>query len=94
MIIGINNIFTTIWFLIMFSCGGYLSYISIDKDLFTGDSIFVVKFFLGLLMLITIGTLIFFVLKFRILIIKENKLTISNPFILRYKQIELDKIKK
>jgi hypothetical protein len=78
----------------MFSCGGYLSYISIDKDLFTGDSIFVVKFFLGLLMLITIGTLIFFVLKFRILIIKENKLTISNPFILRYKQIELDKIKK
>lgn len=71
-----------------------MSYISIDKDLFTGDSIFVVKFFLGLLMLITIGVVVFFILKFRILIIIKNRLIIFNPFIFRYKRIEIDKIQK
>lgn len=77
----------------MLGCGGGLSYISIDKHLFTGDLIFIGKFFMGLLMLITIGFAGFFLFKFRLLLIKKDKLISFNPFILRYRQFDIHDLK-
>ena len=92
--IGINNIFTSLWFLIMFCCGGALSYMSFDSALFTSDVFFLVKFFVGLIILITIGVFFFFCLKFRLLIIRQNILISLNPFIFSLKRFDMDKIKK
>ena len=75
--IGINNIFTSFWFFLMLVCGGTLTYFSFDRNLFTGDLVFIAKFFVGLIILITIGILFYFLYKFRILIIDKNKI-ISN----------------
>ena len=71
--IGINNIFTSFWFFIMILCGGTLTYFAFDKNLFTGDLIFIGKFFVGLFILITIGIIFYLLYKFRILIIDKNK---------------------
>jgi hypothetical protein len=91
--IGINNIFTILWFLIMLGCGGALSYISISKQLFTGDLIFIAKFFVGLLILITIGVAGFFLIKFRLILISKQKLITLKPFVFGLKKIDLNSIK-
>jgi len=92
--IGINNIFTSFWFFIMFLCGGTLTYISFDRNLFTIDLIFIAKFFVGLIVLMTIGILFYILYKFRIIIIDNNKIVSINPFWLKKEQIDLTKIKK
>lgn len=94
MIIGLNNIFTTIWFLLMLISGGLISIVSIDKGLLFGDLIFIAKFFVGLLILITIGVVGFFLYKFRILIITDKKIISVRPFIFKIILIELTKIEK
>ncbi|NIK93611.1 hypothetical protein GZ212_15730 [Mangrovimonas sp. CR14] len=91
--IGINNIFTTFWFFIMTLCGGTLTYFAFDKNLFTGDLIFIGKFFVGLFILITIGILFYFLYKFRILIIDKNKIISIHPFWFKKQKIDLNKIK-
>jgi len=92
--IGLNNIFTILWFLIMLGCGGTLSYMTISKHLFSGDLIFIAKFFVGLLIIITIGVLGFLLVKFRILLITKQKMIVLNPFILRLKTTDLKNINK
>lgn len=92
--IGINNIFTTFWFFIMFLCGGTLTYMSFEGNLFTSDLIFIAKFFVGLIVLITFGILFYFLYKFRIIIIDDNKIVSINPFWFKKEQIDLTKIKK
>ncbi|WP_417291078.1 hypothetical protein [Corallibacter sp.] len=92
--IGINNIFTSFWFLEMMLCGGALTYFAFDKNLFTSDLIFIAKFFIGLLVLITIGILFYFLYKFRILIIDSEKIISIHPFWFKKQRIDLTKIKK
>jgi hypothetical protein len=92
--IGINNIFTTFWFSLILVYGGTLTYLSFDQDLFTSDLIFIAKFFVGLVILITTGILIYFFYKFRILFIDNNKIISIHPFWLNKKNIDLTKIKK
>ncbi len=92
--IGINNIFTSFWFFIMFLCGGTLTYISFDRNIFTSDLIFIAKFFVGLIVLITIGILFYFLYKFRILIIDSEKIISIHPFWFKKQRIDLTKIKK
>ncbi len=77
----------------MFLSGGTLTYLSIDKNLFTSDLIFIAKFFVGLLVLITNGLLFYFLYKFRILIIDNNKIISFYPFWLKKEKIDLNKIK-
>lgn len=77
----------------MLSCGGTLTYLSIDKHLFTSDLIFIAKFFVGLIVLITIGVLFYFLYKFRILTIDSNKIVEFYPFLLKKEKIDLTKIK-
>lgn len=91
--IGIYNIFTSFWFILMFSCGGTLTYISIDKNLFSSDLIFVAKFFIGLIVIITMGLLFYFLFKFRILIISNNKVISFYPFLFKIEKINLKDIK-
>lgn len=90
--IGINNIFTAFWFLIMLLSGGTLTYFSIQDNLFTTDLIFLAKFFIGLIILITIGLLFYLFYKFRILIIDSHKIISFYPFRLKKEKIELNKI--
>lgn len=92
--IGIYNIFTSFWFFLMFSSGGILTYFSLDKNIFTGDLIFIAKFFIGLVVLITIGIFFYFVYKFRILIVSEDKIVTLYPFRLKKIKVDLNTIKK
>ena len=78
----------------MLGCGGTLSYMTISKHLFSGDLIFIAKFFVGLLIIITIGVLGFLLVKFRILLITKQKMIVLNPFILRLKTTDLKNINK
>jgi hypothetical protein len=91
--IGINNIFTTLWFLLMLGCGGALSYVSISNRLFNEDLIFVAKFFVGLIILITIGVAGFFLIKFRLILITKQKLIALKPFVFGLDRIDLNSIK-
>lgn len=92
--IGINNIFTTFWFFLMFLCGGTLTYFAFDKKIFTGDLIFVGKFFVGLIVLVTIGLIIYVIFKFRIIIVANNKIVSYYPFLFKKKKVDLKTIKK
>lgn len=87
--IGIYNIYTTFWFLLIISCGGILTYISIETNLLTSDLIFIGKFFVGLLCLISIGAFCFALFKFRFLIISAENVVSICPFIFRKKVINL-----
>jgi hypothetical protein len=91
--IGINNIFTSFWFFLFFLCGGTLTYLSIDRNLFTSDLIFIAKFFVGLIILITIGLLFYFLYKFRILFIDNNRIVSVHPFWFKKEKVDLNKIK-
>ncbi len=94
MVIGLNNIFTTIWFLLMLISGGWISVISIEKGLLFGDLIFIAKFFVGLLILVVICVAGFLLYKFRILIVTDKRIISLNPFLLKVAIIEIDKIEK
>jgi hypothetical protein len=76
----------------MLSCGSILAFVSWDK-IFCSDVIFVAKFFIVLLYFITLGTIIFLILKLRILIVTKNKLTSLFLFRLQKTTIRLDEIK-
>jgi hypothetical protein len=92
--IGTYNIFTSFWFLILFLCGGMLTYISINRNVFGSDLIFIAKFFVALFALISIGILFFFLYKFRILIVDKNKIISIYPFLFKKEIINLAQIKK
>ena len=92
--IGINNIFTSFWFSLMLVCGGTLTYFMFDRNLFTGDLVFIAKFFVGLIILMTIGILFYFLYKFRILFIDNNKIIAIHPFWFKKEKIDLTKVKK
>lgn len=92
--IGINNIFTSFWFFAMFLCGGTLTYFSLDKKIFTGDLIFVGKFFVCLIILISIGLFFYFINKFRIIIVANKNIVSFYPFLLKKEKVDLNNIKK
>jgi hypothetical protein len=78
----------------MLGCGGTLTYVSFDRQLFTSDLIIIAKFFVGLIVLITIAVGLFILLKFRILIVTGRGITSIKPFVLSINQFTWDKIKK
>jgi hypothetical protein len=92
--IGLNNIFTICWFILMLGCGGTLTYVSFDRQLFTSDMIIIVKLFLGLMVLLTIAVGLFLLLKFRILIVTGRGITSIRPFVLSINHFTWDKIKR
>lgn len=83
MTIGIYNILTTIWFILMISCGSHLAYISWDIILYS-DLIFIAKFFVTILCIATLGTVIFILIKLRLLIITKEKLI--SIYLFRFKK--------
>ncbi len=90
--IGINNIFTSFWFILMILGSGALTYIFINKNLFTSDLIFIVKIVMGFVMLFFIVTIFFLFYKFRILVITKNNIISIFPFLLKEEKIELNKV--
>lgn len=90
--IGFNNIFTTLWFALMLGFGGALTYTSIEKGIFFEDVLFIAKFFMGLLISITLGVAVFFLFKFRFLIITDRRLISIHPFIFRFRSFEIKNI--
>lgn len=75
----------------MLVSGGTLSYLSIAKELFNSDSIFLVKLFIALFMLMTVGVLFFFSYKFRILLADRDTILSIHPF--RFKKEKIDRTK-
>ena len=91
MTIGKYNILTTLWFILMLSCGSILTYSTWDK-LFSSDIIFIAKFFVVLVYILTLGTIIFLLVKFRLLFVTKDKLTSLYLFRLQKTTILLDEI--
>lgn len=91
--IGIYNIFTTFWFLTMLLCSGTLTYASFNKDLYSGDVIFIVKIVITIMSLVFICILLYLLYKFRILIINKNNIISIHPFILKVNRIDITKTK-
>jgi hypothetical protein len=87
--IGIYNVFTSLWFILMLTCGGWLTYAAIAANLFFSDLIFIAQFFIGLISLITIGIAFFLILNFKLLFIRKNKLFCIRPFIFKLQKIDL-----
>uniref|UniRef100_UPI004048BD8B hypothetical protein n=1 Tax=Mariniflexile sp. TaxID=1979402 RepID=UPI004048BD8B len=92
--IGINNIFTSFWFLIMLLCSGTLTFLSFNGNIFTGDLFIILKIIMGLMILLFIGVFFYSLYKFRILIIDNNSILSIYPFLLKKEKIDLTKIKK
>lgn len=91
--IGIYNIFTTFWFLLMLLSSGTLTYLSFSKNLYLGDAILIVKIVIAVISLIFICVLFFLLYKFRILIVNKNHFISINPFILKMNIIDISKSK-
>ena len=87
--IAFPNIFTSFWFVVMLFSSGMVTYVSFDRNLFFSDLIFIGKFFVGLIILITTGVTIIFAYNFRILFILKNTLYSIKPFTFKLKKIDL-----
>lgn len=87
MIIGINNIFTSFWFLLMIGIGLKLTTF---LPRFGSIDFWIAKFWLIILIIIVIGVLGFFLIKFRFLIINKKRIISIYPF--RLKISTIDKI--
>ena len=91
MTIGYNNLLTTLWFILMISCGSILTYMTFDK-IFNSEIIFIIRFFVVLAYILTFGTLVFLLLKFRLLFVTKDKLTSLYLFRLKKTTIHIDSI--
>lgn len=89
--IGIYNILTTLWFILMLSCGSILTYTTWDK-IFSSDIIFIAKVFVVLVYILTLGTIIFLLIKLRLLFVTKDKLTSIYLFRLKKTTILKDEI--
>tara|TARA_B110000879_G_C10873316_1_gene393818 strand:- start:8 stop:667 length:660 start_codon:yes stop_codon:yes gene_type:complete len=92
--IGINNIFTSFWFFVMFLCSGTLTFLSLNRNIFAGDLFLVGKIIMGFMILLFIGIFFYSLYKFRILIIDNKSIVSIYPFLLKKEKIDLTKIKK
>lgn len=91
MTIGINNFLTTLWFILMLSSGSILTYTTWDK-IFHSDIILIAKFFVVIIYILTLGTIIFLFIKFRLLFVTKDKLTSLYLFRLKKTTILIDEI--
>ncbi len=90
--IGIYNIFTTFWFLMMLLSSGTLTYFSYNKNFYSGDAILIVKIIIAIMSLIFICILLYLLFKFKILIVNKNIIISIHPFILKVNTIDITKI--
>jgi hypothetical protein len=91
MTIGIYNILTTLWFILMLSCGSILTYMTWDK-IFSSDIIFIAKFFVVLIYILSLGAIVFLLLKLRLLFVTKGKLTSLYLFRFKKTTIHIDEI--
>lgn len=89
--IGMYNILTTLWFILMLSCGIILTYMTWNKIL-SPDIIFIAKFFVAIVYILTLGTIIFLLIKLRILFVTKDKLTSLYLFRLKKTTIFKDEV--
>ena len=78
--VGINNIYTSFWFLLMLLSSGTLSYIAFEQKLFSNDNELVIKIFLGFMVLLFFATSFYLLYKFRIIVIRRNVMLSINFF--------------
>lgn len=94
MIVGINNIFTILWFLIISGCCLVFTYVALAQNFFASDLIVLIKITMSILLIITIGLTIFFLIKFRFLAVKCNKLISFHPLTFKRKIVNLDQVRQ
>lgn len=92
--IGINNIFTSSWFILMLLSSGTLTFFSLDKNVFTSDLFFVGKFIMGFMIALFIGFLFYSLYKFRILFIYNSRIISITPFLLKIQKVDLRNVKR
>lgn len=92
--IGINNIFTSSWFIFMLLSSGYLTYLSYERNIITSDVILVVKLTMGFMIVLFIGLLFFTLYKFRILFIYNSRIISITPFLLKIEKVDLKNVKR
>ncbi|MDP2160563.1 MAG: hypothetical protein Q8K02_08790 [Flavobacterium sp.] len=92
--IGINNIFTFSWFILMLLTSGTLTYFSYVKNVFTSDVILVVKLTMVFMILLFTGMLFFTLYKFRILFIYNNRIISITPFLMKIEKVDLKNVKR
>lgn len=75
----------------MLLSSGTLTYFSFNKNLYSGDTILIVKIVIAIMSLIFICVLLYLLYKFRILIVNKNHFISIHPFILKINTIDISK---
>lgn len=92
--IGINNIFTSSWFIFMLLSSGYFTYLSYKRNIITSDVILVVKLTMGFLIIFFIATFFYTLYNFRILFIYNSRIISITPFLLKIEKVDLKNVKR
>lgn len=90
--IGVYNIFTAFWFILMIACGSSLTYMSFEKGLFTSDLLLIVKLFLCLITLITFAVIAIGLYKLQIIVVTHSAIIAVKPFLFSVRRLPFDKI--
>lgn len=90
--IGVYNIFTAFWFILMIACGSSLTYMSFEKGLFTSDLLLIVKLFLCLITLITLTVIAIVLYKLQIIVVTHSAIIAVKPFLFSVTRLPFDKI--
>lgn len=75
----------------MLLSSGTLTYFSFNKNLYSGDTILIVKIVIAIMSLIFICVLLYLLYKFKILIVNKNHFISIHPFILKINTIDISK---
>ena len=91
--IGIYNIFTFFWFVLMMILSGTLTYFLFNKNDFKTDTPIFIKIILGIFSILFVAILIYFLYKLRILLVSKKNIISIYPFLFKFERIEISKIK-
>ncbi len=90
--IGVYNIFTAFWCILVMGCGCTLTYVAFVKSLFSSDMMIIVKLFLGLMIIITFAVMAVICYKLQMVIVTGSEIIAIKPFLLSVKRLPFNKI--
>ena len=91
--IGIYNIFTFFWFVLMMILSGTLTYFLLSTTSSKNETPIFINIILGIFSLFFVAILIYFLYKLRILLVSKKSIISIYPFLFKFEQIEISKIK-
>ena len=91
--IGIYNIFTFFWFVLMMILSGTLTYFLLSTTSSKNETPIFINIILGIFSLFFVAILIYFLYKLRILLVSKKSIISIYPFLFKFERIEISKIK-